>query len=126
MFRATSAGGRPLYQRGDTPKIQTDRTACCNRAATGAGHTRTEQENDGPRNARNRLYERFSRRGSTYLESIDLTYKEEVAGSKPASPTLQKVAFCRKNVRCEKGPDEPLTLFDTSPQGSAIYTFLVP
>ena len=29
-------------------------------------------------------------------------------------------------MKYEKGPDEILTLVDTSPQGSAIYTFLVP
>jgi hypothetical protein len=45
------------------------------------------RENDVVRNARNRLKERFSQQGSTYPESVDLTYKEEVAGSDPASPT---------------------------------------
>jgi hypothetical protein len=30
------------------------------------------------------------------------------------------------NVKYEKGPDETPALFDTSHQGSAIYTFLVP
>ena len=70
---------------------------CCNRAATGAGHTRTEQENDVVRNARNRLKERFSRQGSTYPESVDLTYKEEeVAGSNPASSTSEKQYFAGK------------------------------
>jgi hypothetical protein len=69
---------------------------CCNRGATGAGHTRTEQENDVVRNARNRLKERFSRQGSTYPESVDLTYKEEVAGSNPASLTSEKQYFAGK------------------------------
>ena len=32
----------------------------------------------------------ISRQGSTYPESIDLTYKEGVAGSTPASPTLNR------------------------------------
>jgi len=36
------------------------------------------------------------RQGSTYPESFDLTYKEGVAGSNPASPTLEK-GICRKN-----------------------------
>ena len=31
------------------------RVRCCNRAATGAGHTQTEQENNDARNAKNRL-----------------------------------------------------------------------
>src|SRR4028119_889237 len=96
MSRAMSAGGRPLYQGGDTPKIQADRTACCNRAATGAGHTRTEQENDVVRNARNRLYERFSRQGSTHPESFDLTYKEEVAGSIEHRPLRKSACLTGK------------------------------
>jgi hypothetical protein len=32
--------------------------ACCNRAATGAGHIRTEQENYSARKTENRLYTR--------------------------------------------------------------------
>jgi hypothetical protein len=36
---------------------------CCNHAATGAGHIRTEQENDGARNGKNRLYMRLFPRG---------------------------------------------------------------
>jgi hypothetical protein len=66
------------------------RVSCCNRAATGAGHARTEQENNGARNAKNCLSKPNFRQGSTYPESIDLTYKEEVAGSNPASPTSEK------------------------------------
>ena len=65
-------------------------------AATGAGRTRTEQENDVVRNARNRLYERFPRQGSTHPESFDLTYKE-VAGSighRPLVNYLQTAIFC--------------------------------
>ena len=65
-------------------------------AATGAGHTRTEQENDVVRNARNRLKERFSRQGSTNPESVDLTYKEEIAGSNSASSTSEKQYFAGK------------------------------
>jgi hypothetical protein len=57
------------------------RASCCNRAATGAGHARTEQENNGARNAKNCLYAPYVGQGSTYPESIDLTYKEEIAGS---------------------------------------------
>jgi hypothetical protein len=34
------------------------RVRCCNHAATGAGHIRTEQENDGASNAKNRLDKR--------------------------------------------------------------------
>jgi hypothetical protein len=56
-------------------------------AATEAGYTRTEQENGGARNTENGLYKRDFRQGRTYPESSDLTYKEEVAGSNPASPT---------------------------------------
>ena len=72
---------------------------CCNRAATGAGRTSTEQENDVVRNARNRLYERCPRQSSTHPESVDLTYKEEVAGSSPASPTSKKWVFAGKTSR---------------------------
>jgi hypothetical protein len=57
------------------------RVRCCNRAATAVEHTRTEQENNGPRNAKNSLYKKTYRQGSTYPESVDPTYKEEVAGS---------------------------------------------
>jgi hypothetical protein len=52
-----------------------------NRAATGAGRTRIRQENNAARNAENCLYKRDLRQGSTYQESSNLTYKEEVAGS---------------------------------------------
>jgi hypothetical protein len=45
----------------------------------------------------------ISRQGSTYPESIDLTYKEGVAGSTPASPTLEKVAFCRRKLEHGEG-----------------------
>jgi hypothetical protein len=38
---------------------------CCNRAATGAGRTRTEQENNGAKNTENRLYKRHFRQGRT-------------------------------------------------------------
>src|SRR5215210_4676780 len=55
----------------------------------------------------------ISRQGSTYPESLDLPYKEEVAGSNPASPTLKK-QFCRENAKYEKGPDENSVLFDTT------------
>jgi hypothetical protein len=69
---------------------------CCNRAATGTGHTWTEQENNGARNAKNCLDKEISRQGSTHPESFDLTYKEEVAGSNPASPTMKKHRFAGK------------------------------
>ena len=52
------------------------RIRCCNRAASEAGHTRTEQESNGARNARNRLDKLDFRQGSTYPESLDLSYKE--------------------------------------------------
>jgi hypothetical protein len=41
-------------------------------------------------NGKNRLYSEISLQDSTYLESFDLTYKEGVAGSNPASPTKGK------------------------------------
>jgi hypothetical protein len=44
-----------------------------------------------------RLYSGISRQGRTYQESFDITYKEGVAGSNPASPTtffLQIAVFC--------------------------------
>ena len=45
------------------------------------------------------------RQGSTHPESIDLTYKEGVAGSNPASPTiffLQIAVFFVHEARVEK------------------------
>ena len=63
------------------------RVRCCNRAATGARHTRTKQENYGIRNGKKRLDKPNFRQNRTYPKSFDLTYKEEVAGSNPASPT---------------------------------------
>jgi hypothetical protein len=44
----------------------------------------------------------------------------------PSITHSEKAVFCRCNMKYEKGPDETLALFDTSPQGSAIYTFLMP
>jgi hypothetical protein len=73
-----------------------DVPACCNRAATGAGRTRTEQESTGARNVKNCLLMQHSRRESIYQEYVDLTYKEEVAGSNPASPTWEKQRFAGK------------------------------
>jgi hypothetical protein len=35
----------------------------------------------------------FSQQGSTYPERFDITYKEGVAGSNPASPTKEKLRF---------------------------------
>ena len=54
------------------------------------------QENNSAKNTENRLYKRYFRQGRTYPESVDLTYKEEVAGSNPASPTLEKHHFAGK------------------------------
>ncbi len=48
-----------------------------------------------------------SRQSSTYPESVDLTYKEEVAGSNPASPTLEKW-YLRENVEDGRGSAEVL------------------
>jgi len=45
----------------------------------------------------------ISRQGSTYPESIDLTYKEGVAGSTPASPTWRKRYFAGKTQTTKKG-----------------------
>ncbi|MDQ3286131.1 MAG: hypothetical protein M3P92_10610, partial [Actinomycetota bacterium] len=55
--------------------------------ATRARHTRTEQENYGRRNGKNRLDKRIFRQNRIYPKSFDQTYKEGVAGSNPASPT---------------------------------------
>jgi hypothetical protein len=47
---------------------------------------------------KNRLYKRNFRQGSTHPESSDITYKEGVAGSNPASSTtffLQTTIFYR-------------------------------
>jgi hypothetical protein len=41
----------------------------------------------------------ISRQGRTYPESFDITYKEGVAGSNPASPTLENLRFAGKSVR---------------------------
>jgi hypothetical protein len=48
---------------------------------------------------------RILRQGRIHLESSDLTYKEEVAGSNPASPTLEKLRFAGKTWRGEKARD---------------------
>src|SRR5215207_325514 len=47
----------------------------------------------------------FFRQGRTHLERFDLTYKEGVAGSNPASPTtffLQIAVFCGHGERAGK------------------------
>ena len=46
----------------------------------------------------------ISRQVSTYPESVDITYKEGVAGSNPASPTLEKLRFAGKTSLGEKKP----------------------
>jgi hypothetical protein len=69
---------------------------CCNHAATGAGRTRTEQKNNAMENAKNCLDKRDFRQGSTHLGRFDLTYKEGVAGSNPASPTSVRLAHRTK------------------------------
>jgi hypothetical protein len=69
---------------------------CCNRAATGAGHIWTEQENAGARNGKTAHFCEIFRQGRTHQESFDITYKEGVAGSNPASPTLEKLRFAGK------------------------------
>ena len=44
----------------------------------------------------------ISRQGRTYPESFDITYKEGVAGSNPASPTQKKYSFARKTQNIRK------------------------
>jgi hypothetical protein len=44
----------------------------------------------------------ISRQDSTYRESFDLTYKEGVAGSTPASPTIEKYRFAGKSQRLKE------------------------
>jgi hypothetical protein len=80
------------------------RIRCCNRAETEAGHTRTEQENNGARNARNRLDKRDFSTGQYLPESVDLTYKEGGAGSNLASPTQRKYRFAARPERGSGGP----------------------
>jgi hypothetical protein len=63
-------------------------------------------ENDGAENVENRLYKRCSRQGSTYPESSNLIYKEKVAGSNSASPTLEKLRFSCKTQKMEMGAGE--------------------
>ena len=67
------------------------RSWCCNHAATGAGRIRTDQENYGARKTETRSYMPDFPTGSTHAENLDLTYKEGVAGSTLASPTLKPV-----------------------------------
>ena len=43
----------------------------------------------------------ISRQGSTYPESVDLPYKEGVAGSNPASPTMKKCVFAGAGARLQ-------------------------
>jgi hypothetical protein len=47
----------------------------------------------------NRLYKLYFRQNRTHPESADLTYKEGVAGSNPASPTTKLPA---NNVICAR------------------------
>ena len=44
---------------------------CCKRVATGAGHTRIEQEKYGIRNGKNPLDEHLLRQNRTYPKSFD-------------------------------------------------------
>jgi len=83
------------------------RVRCCNRAATGAGHTRTEQENDDAKSAKHCLDKRDFRQGSTHPESFDLTYKEGVAGTNLALPTKVKKGCVLREKRStyEEGRD---------------------
>jgi hypothetical protein len=64
----------------------------CNRTATGLVQNRTEQECGGIENPENPLDKQDSRQSRTHQETRDLTYKEGVAGSNPASPT-QKSSY---------------------------------
>jgi len=53
----------------------------------------------------------ISRQGRTYQESVDLTYKEGVAGSNPASPTLEK-ALLQEKLREVRKSRADSRLFD--------------
>ena len=78
------------------PSVPRSPQGAVERAATGAGHPRTGQENNGTKITENRLYKRYCRQGSTYPESVDLTYKEEIAGSighRPLKKYLQTAVF---------------------------------
>ena len=88
------------------PSVPRSPQGAVERAATGAGHPRTGQENNGTKDTENRLYKRYFRQGRTYPESVDLNYKEEVAGSNPARP-LQIGAFRRENTKYQKGSQGP-------------------
>jgi hypothetical protein len=68
----------------------------CNRTATRPEQTRTEQKSAGTKNPENSLDKRILRQSRTQQETCDLTYKEGVAGSNPASPTLEKRLFAGK------------------------------
>src|SRR5215210_6622355 len=59
----------------------------CNRTATRLEQKWTEQESGGAEDPKNPLDKRFFRHSRIQQETPDLTYKEGVAGSNPASPT---------------------------------------
>jgi hypothetical protein len=42
----------PILNAATSPQAAVRRVRCCNRAATGVEHIRTEQENNGARNAK--------------------------------------------------------------------------
>jgi hypothetical protein len=62
---------------------------CCNRSRTHLDRAGKERRK---KTAKTAYICVISRQGSTYPESSNITYKEEVAGSNPASPTYKSPA----------------------------------
>jgi hypothetical protein len=69
------------------------RIRCCNRAATEAVHTRTEQENYGARNARNHLDKLDFPTGQYLPGRLRPNLQGGDAGFEPASPLRESTAL---------------------------------
>ena len=69
------------------------RIRCCNRAATEAVHTRTEQEDYGARNAKNHLDKRDFLTGQYLPGKLRPNLQGGVAGSNPAFPLRESTAL---------------------------------
>jgi hypothetical protein len=105
---AREVGSRVQGRRGAAGTRHLPWLCCCNRAAIGAGHTRTGQGNNGAENTENRLHKRYFRQRRTYPEILDLTHKEKVTKAIPKFFTLIEGL-----LKTEKPPEE-------SPPGLAV------
>jgi hypothetical protein len=70
-----------------SPHAAVERIRCCNRAATGPDTLGQRRKTTAYETAKTAYIIEIPRQGTTCPENPDLTYKEGVAGSNPASPT---------------------------------------